>query len=346
MGKILPAAEFHSAMLPRQTRYDAWHSLVSAVFEPSPPAGQARADLRAEASSVHFGNALVVHATAEAQHFTRSRRLIATEGLDHYMIQVYRSGVCEGVYGDEMNIVRPGDIKIIDLGQPFHTLNTDFDNTTLTLPRAMLAPLLDRPDAQHGRVLPADTAMAKIIASHISALSTAGDGLGPDDGAAVAAATVRLVAACLGANPRAQPETRAYRSAAINQTMREFIDKHVQSPLLSAEFLAERFHMSRTQVYRLFVRDGGVAAHIQARRLHACLRALSDPARLREGVGEIAFAHGFASEAHFSRLFRRVFGVTPSDARAGADVPRPSGGATFISDWMRGLRGGAEPRVH
>jgi len=141
---MLPVAAFRTDALAPHTRYDAWHNLISAVFEPLLPDGRARADITAEASSVNLGQVLLVHAKAEAQHFRRTRRLIAKEGLDHYLIQVYRRGVCQGTYGDIQNVVRPGDVKIIDLAQPFATFNTDFDNTTLTIPRAALAPLLRR----------------------------------------------------------------------------------------------------------------------------------------------------------------------------------------------------------
>jgi hypothetical protein len=49
-----------------------WRHLVSTVFEPTMPSGHSRKDLRAEASAATFGNALIVHAAAESQHFTRS----------------------------------------------------------------------------------------------------------------------------------------------------------------------------------------------------------------------------------------------------------------------------------
>ena len=158
------AAQFSTGALARQVRYDAWRHLISAVFEPTLPNGQRHEDMRAEASVAYFGNALVVSATAEAQHFTRSPRLIAAEGLDHYIVQLYRAGTCEGTYSDVRNIVHPGDIKIIDLARPFHTFNTDFDNISLTLPRAALAPLLANPDGLHGAVLHRDTAEARVLA--------------------------------------------------------------------------------------------------------------------------------------------------------------------------------------
>lgn len=340
MDRMLPVAEFTTAALTPLARYEAWRDLISAVFEPALPDGHQRHDLRAEVSSAHFGQVLLVNATAEAQHFSRSRRLIATENLDHYLIQVYRSGVCDGTYGEVQNTVRPGDIKIIDLAQTFRTFNTDFANITLTVPRTALAPLLDRPDAMHGIVLPREAPLARVIAAHIQELSTLAPQLTPIEGAALAAGTVRLVGACLGANPRSRDETRSYRLAAMGQAVRDFIGENVASPLLGPDLLARRFNMSRAQLYRLFAGEGGVAAYIQARRLKHCFLAITDPGQSRRRIGEIAFEVGFSSDAHFSHAFRRAFGMTPSEARAGAGLVRPPSRDTFINDWMRGLRRG------
>lgn len=337
MGEMLPVAAFDTAGLPPRARYEAWRTLISAVFEPSPAPGEDLRDMRAQARSVHFGQALLVEAAAQAQHFTRTRHLVATEGLDHYLIQVYRRGSCEGAYGEAENTVRPGDIKVIDLAQPFHSLNTDFDNTTLTIPRSALAPLLARPDRMHGLVLPREDPMARVIGGHIHALSETAADMRPAQAAGVAAATVRLMAACLGASPRARDETRPYRAAAVGQNVRAFVERHIASPLLDADTLAQHFGVSRRQIYRLFAAEGGVEAYVQARRLQHCRQALTDPSQAGRSIGEIARTLGFVSDAHFSRAFRRSFGVTPSEARAGAHLSRPAGYETFINDWMRDL---------
>lgn len=340
-SSLLPVARFSTHSFAAPERHDAWRSLVSAVFEPTPPSGRQWLDLQAEVQSVHFGHALVVRATAESQHFTRTRRLIATEGLDHYLIQVYRRGVCDGTYGETQNTVRPGDIKVIDLTQPFHTLNTDFDNTTLTLPRVALAPLLAQPDSMHGTVLHRESPLARVLAAHIHALSEVSGTLSTAEGIALAAGTARLVAACLGAGGRAREETLPYRVDAIGQAVRDFIDRNITLPELGPDLLARRFRMSRAQIYRLFTEEHGVAAYIQARRLHHCFLAITNPAQANHRINEIAFDFGFTSEAHFSRAFRRTFGVSPTEARLSGTLAVPSGPGTFVNDWMRALQRGA-----
>ncbi len=337
MGNMLPSASFSTRDVPPSSRYESWRTLLAAVFEPSLPAGSCREDIRVEARAIHLGHMLVADVAAEAQHFTRTRRLISSEDTDHYMIQAYRSGACEGIYGETLTTVVPGDIKIFDLAHTFRSLNTDFDNTTLTIPRALMAPLLAEPDGLHGLVLTRNSPFARVLNAHISTLSAVAATLDPMEGATMATATVRLIASCLGANPRWRDETMPYRAAAIGQVVRDYIDRHLASETLDPEMLAARFRMSRAQLYRLFAETGGVAAYIQARRLQHCFTALNDLTQNKRGIGEIAFGFGFKSEAHFSRVFRRAFGISPSEARAGAAVASPAGKDTFISDWIRDL---------
>ncbi len=340
MEQMLPVAAFATADLPPRARYEAWRNLICAVFEPSPPTGSHPRDICATVRSIHLGPMMVTQAVAEAQYFTRSPHLVAAEDLDHYMIQVYNRGVCEGTYGQRHNAIRPGDIKIIDMARTFHSLNTDFDNVTLTVPRTLLAPLLARPDDLHGMVLPADTPVAQMLAPHIRGLNAHTATLGVPEGAMVAAATLRLVAACLGPNPRARDEILPSHATATRRAVRDFIDRHLASPLLEPDLLARRFNMSRAHLYRLFEEEQGVVAYIRARRLRRCLLALTDATQAGRAIGEIALSYGFNSEAHFSRIFRRAYGATPSEARAGALRLVPGSGDsqhTFINDWTRAL---------
>jgi AraC-like DNA-binding protein len=129
----------------------------------------------------------------------------------------------------------------------------------------------------------------------------------------------------------------------------ERIQRHIAAVLTSPDLLPEalctRFNVSRTQLYRLFEPLGGVAGYIQTKRLARAYSDLADPKQSHRRVYDIAFDLGFASEAHFSRIFRRTFGVSPSDVRARrAGVPtepllaKGNGAADGYEDWIRNLR--------
>jgi AraC-like DNA-binding protein len=162
----------------------------------------------------------------------------------------------------------------------------------------------------------------------------------------VAKATTDMIAACF----QSSAETAERARTAIDQTMRQRIQRHIaahlDSPALQAEALCAQFRISRSQLYRLFEPLGGVAHYIQEQRVTRACAELCNPAHDHRRIYEIAFALGFSSEAHFSRVFRATFGLSPSDVRARAqatrvDASRPEtadvtdGG---YEDWVRELK--------
>jgi AraC-like DNA-binding protein len=90
------------------------------------------------------------------------------------------------------------------------------------------------------------------------------------------------------------------------------------------ELLIRLFHISRATLYRLFEDEGGVAAYILSRRLDRCRAILGASTGRDPSISELAFNHGFVSVAHFSRAFRRRFGIAPRDGRGVDLTPSPA----------------------
>jgi AraC-like DNA-binding protein len=140
---------------------------------------------------------------------------------------------------------------------------------------------------------------------------------------------------------------RTLIEAVTLERIRRHIAASLGSPGLHPEALCGQFRISRSQLYRLFEPLGGVAAYIQEQRLGRAFAELSEATHGHRRIYDIAFDLGFSSEAHFSRIFRRAFGLSPSEVRAHArDVLSADGstmrdGATASSgyeDWVRRLR--------
>lgn len=88
----------------------------------------------------------------------------------------------------------------------------------------------------------------------------------------------------------------------------------------------------------------GVSAYIQDQRLARAHAELASTSRARRRIYEIAFALGFASEAHFSRAFKRAFGLTPKDVPQGTereimpgDRDSATSGGSGYGRWVRQL---------
>jgi AraC-like DNA-binding protein len=76
--------------------------------------------------------------------------------------------------------------------------------------------------------------------------------------------------------------------------------------------VAAAHHISTRCLQKLFAAAGiTVAGCIKERRLERCRHDLEDPSLLRDSIGTICARHGYIDSAHFSRLFKQRYGLSP-----------------------------------
>jgi len=98
-------------------------------------------------------------------------------------------------------------------------------------------------------------------------------------------------------------------------SMKRLVERHLDSPQLSVDFICARSGWSRATVYRLFETEGGLARYIRRRHLLTALRELLSGQHAHRRILDLAVSHQFSSEAAFNRAFRRTFGLPPGKVR-------------------------------
>lgn len=93
-----------------------------------------------------------------------------------------------------------------------------------------------------------------------------------------------------------------------------YIRDQIRDPDLSIDKIASALRCSKRYLQMAFAAcDRSITDHIWTTRLDGCRGDLAR--RSDRTISEIAFAWGFSSSAHFSRAFRKRYGVTPSEFR-------------------------------
>jgi AraC-like DNA-binding protein len=88
---------------------------------------------------------------------------------------------------------------------------------------------------------------------------------------------------------------------------------------LSAATVAARLGVTPRYVHLLLEDTGrSFTHHLLEKRLERAVALLRDPRWRDRKISDIAFEAGFTDLSYFNRSFRRHFGATPSDVRAGA----------------------------
>ncbi|TBU74984.1 transcriptional regulator FeaR [Pseudomonas daroniae] len=102
----------------------------------------------------------------------------------------------------------------------------------------------------------------------------------------------------------------------LRRLAERLINEALQAPPTPAE-LATQLNVSVRQLYRQFELDGdSIGRYIQRQRLHCSARDLTQAGDKALPITTIAYKWGFTDSAHFSRVFKRHFGMPPKDYRA------------------------------
>lgn len=124
-----------------------------------------------------------------------------------------------------------------------------------------------------------------------------------------------LVALMLRGDTRTFCDDRSL-AAAHKQKALDCIESHYADEDLSAEIIARRCGISEGYLHRLF-RDSGqsVMERLRALRLSKAREMLTSAALANLPISEIAYRNGFRSQSNFCRVFRQIYGVSPTQLR-------------------------------
>ncbi|WP_082845600.1 helix-turn-helix domain-containing protein [Paraburkholderia caribensis] len=98
--------------------------------------------------------------------------------------------------------------------------------------------------------------------------------------------------------------------------VKRYIGQHLGDDRLCASMIANGLNLPVHYLNRLFRSENtSLMRYVWSERLELSHRMLSSTEHHSLRIGEIAWRCGFTSSAHFSRLFRQRFGVSPSTLR-------------------------------
>jgi AraC-like DNA-binding protein len=223
--------------------------------------------------------------------------------------------------------VEAGDFFFLDGRQPYVAkFTTESRMLVMKVPRAVLAAHLGCVEDIAGVVVKPDNAFRRLTSGFLSMLPEHSSGLEGAEAATVAAYALELSAiSAMGLNTR--QSNRSFARAAAAARLMAGIEARLADPDLDPASVAAAAGVSLRRAQMLMAAEGmTIVRYMQNRRLEECRKALISTASAKSSIGEIAFAWVFSDFSHFSRVFRKRYGVTPSAYRhnrgsAGADLP-------------------------
>ena len=244
----------------------------------------------------------------------RGRAEISGDSDTYLGILYQRSGSTLCRIGEDRVIVGPGEISVWHSGHPVSfEMPEKFDKLCMIVPIARFETVLYNAETYEGLRLRAGSNLATLLGSYLSTLTNSV--VARNDNTPFDAIDVTLE--LLGAAFRAQ--RRSSTTAPRDQLFARisgYIEARLKDANLSPKTIAEDNGISVRYLYTLFSEQGmTVSRWVRRRRLLHC-RAELDAADTEASITEIAYRWGLNDSAHFSRLFKASFGMSPTQYRS------------------------------
>ncbi|GKQ34922.1 helix-turn-helix domain-containing protein [Streptomyces sp. A012304] len=314
-----------TASVPDEEGRDDWREAWARALGPMTVTPRAEGPFVCRVSTARLGWLRVCTIEAGPLRAGRTSRHIAHGAEGYVALGVQTAGRATLLQDGRRADVGPGDLMVYDTTRPYSLDHPEpFTTRVVLLPRRAVGVPREHLREVTGTAITGSEGPGALLLSFLTALTASVPACAPAVGARLATSVVDLFATLVDERT-GRAEQPADPREHLVQRVREHIDRHLREPALSPHTVAAAHHISVRYLHRLFEAEGiTVGRLIQRRRLEECARELGRGGPPALTVSAVAYRWGFANAAHFSRVFRTVYGVSPREWR-GAGVGAPAG---------------------
>ncbi|MGI5526000.1 helix-turn-helix domain-containing protein [Streptomyces syringium] len=271
----------------------------------------------------HLGYLRVLSLEADPVRLSRTPSLVTRDPVEGVAVALQLAGTAALTQDGRSTALLPGQLAVIDLRRPFSLEQKErFRQRLFRLPGRVLDVPAARLRTVTGRTLGPGEPMAALSAPFLDRLADRAAHIAPEVGDLLAGNVADLLAALVDAYAERAEGTDVRPDTARDHLLpvvRAYIERHLGDPGLTPESIARAHRISVRYLHRLFEgEETTVGRLIQRRRMEECGKELAGPAPGRTGpaISTVAVRWGFPSPAHFSRVFKTVYGRSPREWRA------------------------------
>jgi AraC-like DNA-binding protein len=254
-----------------------------------------------------LGSLVVAELDAPLHFWSRKPHHVRRDGQEVFIVSLIQEGAGELTQFGRSARVGPGDLVIYDAGATFdYALRAK--TQLVKIPRRLLESKLDRPEEFLALKIDHSNPLSPILSELLArSLNIDLSVQSPWIAKRLSNAIVDLVASICDLERDISPGVRI--SGPLDRVLR-FARANLDDPELRPESLAAAGAMSVRSLNRLFSALGATPMRwVWSERLEASRAALAQ-GEVRS-VTDAAFTHGFSDLGHFSRSFKRTFGMSP-----------------------------------
>lgn len=290
-----------------------WHQINRDYFgdlDVECPAGES---MDAQFSVFSVGALRMYRIDGPAHRVRRSELCGELPSDDLYKLVLQLEGNADIVQRDSSVHLDRGEWSLYDPRVPYAITNHERASLLVVqIPRVLLkgfkVPSLHSCHARSSAVIGLHAVLGSFLQSLSEQLVTLSDGVGQP----LSETIVGLLASTLA--DQAREGEHATLPAVLKARVKQYVQTHLGEPDLTIERIARDMRCSKRYLHRVFEdEDCSLDRYIWQARLQRCHDTLSTPAGRTRSVSEVAYGWGFNSSAHFCRLFKSQFGLSPRE---------------------------------
>ena len=304
-----------TTFLPPAARAGHWNAVIAETYFPLQLTYRNAATFDGCLEHQLMGDMSLSRLQTEAVQYERHPRHIAGASEEQYLITIPRRSPVEFRQLGRQVRCDPGGFIIERGDEPYRfSYEAANDLCVLKVAKTVLSNRLRNPDRYCAQVFNGReglgglfTAMAQQVQAQGVSDQSAGCVLGRQ--------LIELLTLAIDRTSENADVAHSSVRAAHLKRAEEVIRRNLFNPDLSPDLVADACGISKRYLHEIFA-DGNatVSQHIREQRLIAARNMLQIP---NPGpMSDIAYRFGFSDQAQFSRLFKAMFGQTPSSFRA------------------------------
>ena len=313
--------------VPSADRYDAWRSIVCDTLGPLDFRSDPDVPLSGEIEAGQLGPVNVGRVQTSTPHSVyRTPGLIRRGSSELYRVILAISGNPRLRQDGRAAQLQPHEFALYDFARPYQlTYDSAVQLAVFGFPRELLTLPPGSADRVTAVPIAAGQGTGALASAVLRRMVLDLETYRPSSAARLSTVMMDLVTTAVAERAgHAESLPIESRERTLVLRIHTFIEQNLGETDLSPGIVAAAHHISVRYLHRLFeTQDTTVAAWIRQRRLERCRRDLANPAFTAVPVSAVAARWGLIDSAHFSRLFRRAYGLPPAEYRRGFFISAP-----------------------
>lgn len=306
---------FSTDTLDRAKRYAAWRDAICDVYVHVNVKADDPDNYDGFIRETQFGNVALTDCLLSRQHISRRKTHLSKLDKDCYYVQFIQTGSINVLQSDAAFHTSAGLGALFCASEPYDLqCMGKVRSYYLEIPRAAFGSRFANGQAPLAATMSTGGGLGRIAVEFCSMLASQGTGLETGIRARLGEELMDVLALAFESAHRDEPMTEQVVQKARLRSVKAWIEDHLCDPSLSPELIARSNGISLRYLHALFRLEGhSVSNWVWNRRIELGHDMLLRSDHNARSLTEIAYRIGFSSSSHFSTMFRRRFGIRPSD---------------------------------